>query len=128
LTLLLPTPLEQGTGPQPGTRERRRGLRIRQQRPVKVFDGHSARYMGGQTRDVSTTGMRLELPLSAPVVPGKVVSVHVGMSEQGSTLASRKRMMPVRVVWIDRTPDAESGRLLAGVEFLSSIAAHVDAA
>jgi hypothetical protein len=114
LTLLLPTPLEQGTGPQPGTRERRRGLRIRQQRPVKVFD--------------STTGMRLELPLSAPVVPGKVVSVHVGMSEQGSTLASRKRMMPVRVVWIDRTPDAESGRLLAGVEFLSSIAAHVDAA
>ncbi|HLL88744.1 MAG TPA: hypothetical protein VK324_05535, partial [Tepidisphaeraceae bacterium] len=42
--------------------ERRRGLRIRQARPVKVFEPTACRYFGGQTCDVSATGLRLELP------------------------------------------------------------------
>ena len=42
--------------------ERRRGLRISQQRPVKVFEPSSARYFPGQTADISATGLRIELP------------------------------------------------------------------
>jgi hypothetical protein len=108
--------------------ERRRGLRISQQRPVKVYEPWSTRYIGGQTHDVSATGLRIELPVSAPVVEGKLLSIHVGLSDQGETLANRRQMIPARVVWIERNNEAQTGRLTAGVEFLASIAAHLDAA
>ena len=107
--------------------ERRRGLRISQQRPVKVYEPWSTRYIGGQTHDVSATGLRIELPVSAPVVEGKLLSIHVGLSDQGESLANRRQMIPARVVWIERN-EAQTGRLTAGVEFLASIAAHLDAA
>src|SRR5882672_7529845 len=82
--------------------ERRRGLRINQSRPVKVFEPSAGRYFGGQTEDVSSTGLRLELPLSAPVREGRILSIHVGLSESGSSLANRRQMIPARVVWVDR--------------------------
>jgi hypothetical protein len=37
-------------------------------------------------------------------------------------------MIPARVVWIDRDVTRTDGRMTAGVEFLASIAAHLDAA
>jgi|SRR5581483_8704993 len=107
--------------------ERRRGLRIHQNRPIKVYEPSSGRYVGGQTQDVSATGLRIELPASAPVVPGKIVSIHVGLSAAGQTLANRRQMIPARVVWATRR-GATDARLIAGVEFLASIAAHLDAA
>jgi hypothetical protein len=106
--------------------ERRRGLRISQQRPIKVFEPRSARYLGGQTHDVSATGVRVELPVSAPLQPHKLISIHVGLSTQGQGLANRRQMIPARVVWVDRRPGAK--HLTAGVEFLATIAAHRDAA
>ena len=108
--------------------ERRRGLRIRQNRPVKIFQGVAARYFGGQTQDISSTGLRLELPAGAPLQPGDTVNVHVGPSQTGYALANRRQMMPARIVWVDRTDAIRTGRLNAGVEFLSSIAAQLDAA
>lgn len=109
--------------------ERRRGLRIRQHRPVKVYEATCGRYFGGQTEDVSATGLRLELPLNVPVRAGDMLSLHVGLSEQGQGLANRRQMLPARVVWVRRDGGARAaGRLLAGVEFLASIAAHLDAA
>lgn len=108
--------------------ERRRGLRIRQNRPVKVFEPGSARYFGGQTCDVSSTGLRIELPASMPVLPGKTITIHVGLSEKGQALANRRAMIPARVVWVDRSGDLKNPRMMAGVEFVSSIAAHLDAA
>ena len=109
-----------------GTIERRRGLRIHQTRPVKVFEHAASRYYGGQTYDISATGLRLELPASAVVRPGKVLSIHVGLSDSGSCLANRRQMIPARVVWVDRS--GGDGTLAMGVEFLTSIAAHLDAA
>lgn len=104
--------------------ERRRGLRIHQQRPIKIFESGSGRYIGGATRDISATGLQIELPVGAPVVEGKLVSVHVGLSDTGYSLANRRQMIPARIVWLTR-----QGKLLtAGVEFLASIAAHLDAA
>jgi|SRR5579884_3374790 len=104
--------------------ERRRGLRVRQSRPIKAYDGAASRYFGGQTRDISATGLRIELPLFAPLEPGDTLSVHVGLDRKGQTLANRRQMIPTRVVWVNR----QAGRLEAGVEFLASIAAHLDAA
>ncbi len=108
--------------------ERRRGLRIRQSRPVKIFEPIISRYFGGQTEDISSTGLRIELPLSTPVREGKVLNIHVGLNQAGESLANRRHMIPARVVWIDRRTARTQGRLVAGVEFLSSIAANVDAA
>jgi hypothetical protein len=105
--------------------ERRRGLRIGQNRPIKVYEPTSARFLGGQTQDVSATGLRIELPMSAAVQVGKLVTIHVGVSSQGQALANRRQMIPARVVWVDRS---EGAKLSAGVEFLASIAAHLDAA
>lgn len=111
---------------QSGNAERRRGLRICQNRPVKVFEPTIGRYIGGQTQDVSATGLRIELPVGAPVVPGKLLTIHVGLNEQGQALANRRNMIPARVVWVDRK--IGQAKLQAGVEFLASISAHLDAA
>jgi hypothetical protein len=107
--------------------ERRRGLRIRQNRPIKIFDPGIARYYGGQTEDISSAGLRIELPAFTPIRPGKVLNVHVG-SSAGEALTNHRHMLPARVIWIDRGPNIPRGRLLAGVEFLGRAAAVVDAA
>ena len=107
--------------------ERRRGLRVRQHRPVKVFEPLGSRYFGGQTGDISATGLRIELPAYAAVRPGETLSIHVGLSHKGEVLANRRQMMPVRVVWVNRNAGGE-GKLEAGVEFLANIAARRDAA
>lgn len=104
--------------------ERRRGLRITQQRPIKIFEPTTTRFIGGQTCDVSATGLRIELPASSPLGEGKLVSIHVGPSREGQMLAHRRDMIPARIVWLRR----RGRELTAGVEFLASIAAHLDAA
>jgi hypothetical protein len=108
--------------------ERRRGLRIRQNRPVKIFDAAAARYFGGQTQNVSATGLRVQLPAYAPLEPGDELSIHVGLNELGQQLANRRQMIPSRVVWVNRQDAPVHGKIEAGVEFLSGIAAHLDAA
>jgi hypothetical protein len=112
----------------PSHAERRRGLRVRQNRPVKIFEPLGSRYFGGQTEDVSSTGLRIELPAYAAVLPGETLSIHVGLSTRGETLANRRQMIPVRVVWVNRDHADTSGKLEAGVEFMANIAARRDAA
>lgn len=109
-------------------RERRRGLRIRQQRAVKVYEPLGARFFGGQTEDISSTGLRIELPVYATVQVGETLSVHVGLSPSGDALANRRQMIPARVVWVNRGGACRIGKLEAGVEFLSTIEAGLDAA
>jgi hypothetical protein len=108
--------------------ERRRGLRIQQNRPIKVFEATASRYYGGQTQDVSSTGLRLELPRSMPLRPGKLLSIHVGLSTAGSALANRRNMIPARVVWMSRPQDSDGTTMSVGVEFLTNISAQLDAA
>jgi hypothetical protein len=106
--------------------ERRRGLRIRQDRPVKIYEPRGSRYFGGKTCDVSSTGLRIELPAFATLKEGETLNVHVGLSNFGQTLANRRSMMPARVVWVDRTESAST--MEVGVEFVATIFAHLDAA
>ena len=126
LTLTTDTQAREETIAYINPSERRRGLRIQQHRPVKVFEPSAARYFPGQTEDVSATGLRLELPLSAPVIPGKLLSIHVGLSESGSALANRRSMIPARVVWVDRSQPGN--KLMAGIEFVATTGAHLEAA
>ena len=107
--------------------ERRRDLRIMQTRPIKIYEPTASKYFGGQTQDVSSTGLRLELPASMPVRPGKLLSIHVGLNEQGQPLANRRQMIPARVVWVKR-PQQISRTVSIGIEFLASITAQLDAA
>jgi hypothetical protein len=100
--------------------ERRRGLRVRQARAVRVYEGGHGRTFGGETEDLSATGLRVVLPADARLRPGKMITVHVGNA------ASARQMIPAKVVWVDRGQSMEF--LVAGVEFLASIAAHLDAA
>jgi hypothetical protein len=101
-------------------------LRIRQARPINVFEPMGSRFFGGRTEDISTTGLRIELPSSANLEPGDVLNVHVGLNRDGSMLANRRQMIPAKVVWVDR--GGSLGYLVAGVEFLANISAHLDAA
>jgi hypothetical protein len=107
--------------------ERRRGLRVRDCRPVKVYLPGAARYFGGQTEDISATGLRIELPLWASLREGAMVTVHVGLNGRGESLANRRNMIPARVVWVNRLAGKQSC-LEAGVEFLNGIASNADAA
>src|SRR5438874_1977291 len=107
--------------------ERRRGLRVRQARPVKVYEAAGARYFAGRTEDISATGLRIELPASADLRPGATLNVHVGLNRGGSMLANRRQMIPARVVWVEHGAGT-LGNLIAGVEFLANISAHLDAA
>src|SRR5437763_15367746 len=81
--------------------ERRRGLRIRQARPVKVYDAAGARYFGGRTEDISATGLRIELPASADLRPREALNVHVGLKRGESVLATRRETLPARAVWVE---------------------------
>ena len=113
---------------QPG--ERRRGLRVRQHRPVKIYEPLTGRFFGGQTEDVSATGLRVELPAFATVREGETLSIHVGLSSRGQTLANRRHMIPAKVVWVRRSRSRADrpGTIEAGVEFSSGISALLDAA
>jgi hypothetical protein len=107
--------------------ERRRGLRIRRNHPIKVYEPNLGRYFGGQTTDISSTGLRVELPASAPVRPGRILTIYIAATE-GRSMAHHRQMQPVRIIWTDRVSQCVRGRLIAGVEFLSSLATQRDAA
>ena len=108
--------------------DRRRGLRVNQIRPVKVYEPTACRYLAGRTEDVSVTGMRIRMPRSAPLLPGTILAVHVGLDGAGQPLVNRREMMPARVVWVDRESDPDGPSLHAGIEWVANIAAALDAA
>jgi PilZ domain len=107
--------------------ERRRGLRVSQHRPVKIFDTTADRYIAGRTTDVSSSGLQIQVPVWAPVMEGNTLAVHIG-SGAGSPLVQRRSMIPARVVWVG--PRDMSGRsfVTVGIEFLASVSAHLAAA
>jgi hypothetical protein len=100
--------------------ERRRGLRIRQARPVRVYEGGNGRYFGGETEDISSTGLRILLPAAAVLRPGRLISLHVGTT----TIAGAMR--PAKVVWFVRGQSLDF--MVAGVELLACASAQLKAA
>ncbi len=107
--------------------DRRRGFRIPQDRPIKVYEPMAGRYYGGKTHDLSGSGLRIELPVSTPLIAGRLVNLTLGNYEPGESLASNREMIPARVIWVDRNSMVE-GRLMAGVQLLKRAAMAMDAA
>jgi hypothetical protein len=102
--------------------DRRRAVRLAQQRPVKVYEPAASRFFPGQTRNVSATGLQLEFPQFVQLRPGRLINVHIGIETGGQPLANRRSMVPARVVWMNT--DAESQKLVVGVEFLTYVTAN----
>ena len=107
--------------PSDANPERRRGLRIKQQRPVKVYEPRTSRYYPGQTADISASGLRVSLPLSTPIIAGHTLSLHVASN---CSFASRNQMVEAKVIWMQR----KGSQLMAGLQLLASAAALVRAA
>jgi hypothetical protein len=79
--------------------DRRRAVRVQQQRPVKVYEPFVSRFFSGRMCDVSSTGMCLEFASWVTLRPGRVIHVHVGVATEGQPLPNRRNMIPARVVW-----------------------------
>jgi hypothetical protein len=123
MTLMLAEPMLEIAMPNNG--ERRRGLRIRQARPIKLFDPSAARFAAGRTCDISADGLRIELPILAPVYAEQIVYVHISESCDGHAQATQKQLVPAKIIWVDRT---RRDALTAGIELLTNISVHRDAA
>ena len=96
--------------------DRRRGLRVQVSRPAKLLESRTRRFIAARTIDASPMGLKLQLPATSALDVGSRVEVYVGVDGDG-TVASRRFMLPARVVWLRRGDhDAKSPRLLAGIE------------
>ena len=113
--------LDRRMSPTPANLERRRGLRIKQQRPVKIYEPRTARYYPGQTADISHSGLRLTLPPSTPIVTNNILSLHISSA---CAFAFKAQMIEARVIWMRR----DSEQVVAGLELLSSAAVQSRAA
>lgn len=98
--------------------DRRRAPRVSQQRPVRVYEPAASRFFGGQTLNVSSTGLQVEFPPFVQLSPGRLVHVHIGIEEGGRPLANRRSMVPARVVWSTQVTEGREC-VRVGFEFLS---------
>jgi hypothetical protein len=105
--------------------ERRRGLRVAQAWSVQVYEPAASRLFGATTRNVSHTGLQLELPQHVDLRPGRLINVQVGMNP-GPRKAGQSSMRPARVVWV--SDDERGNAVLAGVEFLAHVTSFAGAA
>ncbi|HEX8342174.1 MAG TPA: PilZ domain-containing protein [Tepidisphaeraceae bacterium] len=106
--------------------ERRHGQRVCQQRPAAVYEPLVSRLLQGTTRDVSATGLQIAFRGDVSLRAGRILQVHVGRSAGSLCLPHRRGMMPARVVWA--RDDAETGEVVCGIEFLTTIHALSGAA
>ncbi|HEY0009783.1 MAG TPA: PilZ domain-containing protein [Tepidisphaeraceae bacterium] len=111
----------------PEVAERRRGLRILQDRPVKVFEPAIARFLNGRTRDVSSTGLQLTFDTDLGLRPGRLINIAVGCEAGGGPLVNRRSLITACIVWTRPDLETEEG-MIAGVEFLSNVTAFAGAA
>ncbi len=108
--------------------ERRRGLRIAQNRSVKVYEPSASRFLAGKTRNISSTGLQLEFPGFVQLSPGRIVNIHIGIDDRGYALANRRNMVMARVVWVKPETVMKTEIVLAGVEYLTDTTAGLGAA
>jgi hypothetical protein len=94
--------------------DRRAHERLPVERPCKVYDARSGRYLAGMTRDISGGGMLLQLSRAAVIEPG--AELYVGIAEKRrQTLLRAAEMMRVRVA---RSVHSPEGGTMIGVELL----------
>ena len=97
--------------------ERRTGSRVKIARPIRVVELSTGRHIAGRSRDVSSTGMKIEIHASDHVREGDIVRVDVGTLSGIGPLLTRPRVIPARVIWIRRENKLLRPLITAGVEF-----------
>lgn len=97
--------------------ERRGDTRVKIARPIRVVELNTGRHIAGRSRDVSSSGMKIEIHVSDHVREGDTVRVDVGTLSGIGPLIHRPRVIPARVVWIRREQKLLRPLITAGVEF-----------
>lgn len=105
--------------------ERRRGVRVRIVRPVRVFEPESGRTLAAKTRDISSSGAKLEMPIAAGMQPGQVVEIDVGAFNGLGSLTHRRQHLSAKIVWVSRDSRLVRPMLTAGLEFCVELDAAV---
>lgn len=77
--------------------DRRRSPRLQLERPCKIFDPRSRKYIAATTRDLSTTGLLLDVPSVVEVKPGETLHVGVAMTRRQGLLQAKEMMEAVVV-------------------------------
>jgi hypothetical protein len=80
------------------------------ERPCKVFHSATGRYLPGRTRDLSRSGVLIELGPGPAFIPGEPVRVGMG----GAALLEEGDLVAARVVWSEASRD---GPRRAALEF-----------
>jgi hypothetical protein len=96
--------------------DRRKGIRVPQERGAKIFYAVGNRYIAAQTVDFSPSGLCITLPKTAAVIPGSTVSVHLPPKNSESLVGSKHLMASARVVWVT----AAEGRTMVGLQYLKA--------
>jgi hypothetical protein len=89
--------------------DRRRHERRAVDQPAKVFHRGSWRYIAARTRDLSDSGVLLELPSDRPVAVGDMIDVALGRSGVG--VLRSDEFVWARVVRVE--PSSRGGTLAA---------------
>jgi hypothetical protein len=90
--------------------DRRRHPRERLELPCKLFHAATNRYLAGRTRDVSRSGVLIELSPGPAFVPGEPVAIGVS----GAALLAEGDLIAARVVWSE---GSREGPRRAALEF-----------
>lgn len=95
--------------------DRRRHPRLALERPCKIFDPRSGKYVAATTRNLSTHGLLIELPRLTALKPGDHVHVGVAVTRrQGLLLA--KEMIQAQIVRAMQTVDDHT---MLAVQFIA---------
>jgi hypothetical protein len=77
--------------------DRRHHPRTEIQRPCKIFDSRTGKYLAASTRDLSSAGLLIDVPRVLAVKPGDTLHLGVAMTRRQGLLPA-KGMIAVRVV------------------------------
>jgi c-di-GMP-binding flagellar brake protein YcgR len=84
--------------------DRREHPRVAVQRPCKMFDPRTRRYLPGVTRDVSAGGVAIDVPRLVDLNPGDML--HVGVAtKRRDQLLSATQMLKATVIRANATVD-----------------------
>ena len=84
--------------------DRREHTRTAVQRPCKMFDPRTRRYLPGVTRDVSAGGVAIDVPRLTDLKPGDVLHVGLAMKRRDQLL-NGAQMLKATVIRAAATVD-----------------------
>ena len=100
--------------------DRRRHVRVSVNQPCKIHDPRSGKYIAGQTQDMSSGGLLVELPRLMSLKPGDDVHVGVALKRRQALLRCNEMIRTV----VTRVMHTVDDRTLLGLKFAQPHAQH----